>query len=445
LANKAKRTAAAIGVVLCVGGAAAVTVALAERGTNDDPAGPAAVAPAATAVPPWQTSPPLPPERAIDAPIVPARALENGRIAAEVGCLADLSAESLDTFFTQRVGPSLGTDNPHVTALGGDRYLWLFNDTFLDYTGSATTMRSDASSGTEGVYVPNVALVQEGLCFTMLHTGTLAVPRPFQVLPQSTEGRFLWPLGAGLGESDRLYVFWSEMQQDPPPGKDNGISRHPIRTWLGVYDAATFTEIAFEPAPNAGIAPQYGSAVETDGDYSYLFGNSNVLNLTVEGTSFYSGPFSGTKEYLARVPAGRFTSTPEYYTGGDGWSSDPAAAVPISERFYIFNGMQPRLVDGRWMSVVKRDEYWGNDIVIDVAENPWGPWETVYQEEYVARPPEAVDADTIATYHAILLPWRDPNGQYVVMISQNAGLWANAVADPRQYRPRAFSVPLELG
>ena len=33
-----------------------------------------------------------------------------------------------------RVGPVLGWDYQHVYPLGGDRYLWLFQDTFIDLT-----------------------------------------------------------------------------------------------------------------------------------------------------------------------------------------------------------------------------------------------------------------------------------------------------------------------
>ncbi len=434
-----RRTRRIFGTLCCIGGLTGATIALAARGQVDDPNGaqPGEADPTGSTL---QIEVPqsLPPERDIDDPVVNARPIGNGLVGAEVGCIEDNSADAYDKFFRERIGPSLAIDNPHITALGSDRYLWLFNDAFLDYTGKSTTIEVGAG---DAVYLENAALLQDKNCFQMIHRGTLAVPRSFEPGKDIDGGHFMWPLGGGLGRDGNLYLFWSEMQQDPNPGLNNGILRHPVATWLGVYDPTTLARLYFDHAPNDGVEPQYGSVVESDDEYSYLFGNSNMLNLAMEG-GWDEGPFSGTREYVARVPNGLFGREPEYYTGS-GWSPDAEDAAPISERFYTSNTMQPRLLDGRWVSVVKADEFWGDRIVLDVADNPWGPWTTVYDEVYEPLVPRGVNPEShTATYQPILLPWTDTDGGAIVVISQNAGRWAEAVADPRRYRPRVLSIQI---
>ena len=246
--------------------------------------------------------------------------------------------------------------------------------------------------------------------------------------------RFFWPLGGEIGAGGKLYVFWARMQQDPVPGFLNGIRRHPVETWIGVYDPETFERLQFRRAPNSGVQPQYGFAVQSQGRYSYLFGNSNQLNLEYEG-GYDNGPFTATRSYLGRVARGRFLDEPEYYTG-TGWSPHPADARPISARYYTENAMQPRLVDGEWVSVTKKNGFLSNLFVIDVADHPWGPWRTVSQRR--VRPEYG---SVQVTYQPILLPWRDPRGDLIVMVSQNAADWPHATNHPRFYRPMVFSEP----
>src|SRR5215218_5644357 len=87
--------------------------------------------PAPRPVPPAQPeSPPAAPPTAYPTTFTPA-----GHLATDVGCAASTSAPALDAFFRERIGPVLGFDYQHVYPLGGDRYLWLFQDTFIDHTG----------------------------------------------------------------------------------------------------------------------------------------------------------------------------------------------------------------------------------------------------------------------------------------------------------------------
>lgn len=350
---------------------------------------------------------------------------DDGLVRTDAGCVADLAADTLDAAFSEPMGPLIGWDNPHVYELGDDRWLWLAHDSYFDFTGEATDLHHD------GPQIQNLAMLQTGTCFQTLFRGTPSERINFEVgnLEEAPSARFFWPLG-GERHGDSLWVFWSEtVNSDPPPPSGHGISRHPVRVWLAEYDAETLVRRSFEPAPNDGVFPSYGFAVASDSDYSYLFGNSNNLNFYREG-GFYDGPHSATRTYLARVPRGEFDAELMYWDGS-GWSPSPDRAAVISEQFYFENTMQPRNLDGQWLSVVKEDGFYGSDLVIDVADEPWGPWRTVQQFEYVTRD-AAVEKNS---YQPIILPWSSSDDGIVVAISENAMTWSDAVADPALYRP----------
>lgn len=349
----------------------------------------------------------------------------DGLVRTDLGCLTDLDADTLDAAFSEPLGPLIGWDNPHVYELGENRWLWIVHDSYFDYTGDAADLLHD------GPQIQNLAILQTGTCFEALFRGTPSQRVNFELgnLEEGPPDRFFWPLG-GERHGDSLWVFWSEtVNSNPPPPPGHGIVRHPERVWLAEYDAETLVRRSFEPAPNDGVFPSYGFAVASDSDYSYLFGNSNNLNFYREG-GISEAPHSATRTYLARVPRGEFRSYPTYWDGA-GWSRSPDRAAAISERFNNENTMQPRYLNGQWLSVVKEDGFYGSDLIIDVADEPSGPWRTVQQFEYVTR-----DATVWKnSYHPIILPWSGPAHGLVVVISENGMTWSDAIADPRLYRP----------
>ena len=355
--------------------------------------------------------------------------VRGNRVTTRVGCLRDLSAATLHKEFGERIGPLIGWDNAHIYPLGDDRWLWLGQDAYLDYTGHADEL-SDARR-----QLQNFAFVQRGRCFSIVHGGVPDSPTNFEpgvgAVPTKS---FFWPLGGDLHRG-KLRIVWSKTAWDPAlPDPGDGLQRHPLSTWVGVYDPLTLERLSFRRAPNSGVFPQYGFAVVSHRKHTYLFGNSNLLNLAREG-GFWNGPHSATRMYLARVRRGRLHARPHYRTAR-GWSHNPRRAVPISERFWTENTMQPRLIDGRWVAVTKVDGFWGHDIVIDVARHPWGPWRTI--ERFRHRP--RYRAELMNSYQPILLPWKDPSGDLIVVIAENARAWLEAVAQPPLYRPAAFTV-----
>jgi hypothetical protein len=373
---------------------------------------------------------PVPPARPVEPPPGPATAYPTsvtpaGYLATDVGCAAGTSAAALDAFFRERIGPVIGHDYQHVYPLGGDRSLWLFQDTFIDHTGRATRLEQAA-------FAHNTALVQQGDCFTLLHRGTAAAPTSFEPgTGDEVLSRWFWPLGGEL-KGGRLQVFWAEMAKTSDPRPPDGLGWLPVRTWLATYDAATLERASFQPAPAAGVHPIYGYAVASDADHSYLFGNSFDQNLAHQG-GYHACPCSATAVYLARVPRGALDQAPEFRTR-DGWSADPGAAEPIVDRYRAENPMQPRFVADRWVAVTKVDGYWGDDLAVDVAIAPWGPWTTVSRR---SLPPRGGDP-LMNTYHAHLMPWT--NGGLVVGVSQNArDMLRDAWPRPDRYRLQFLS------
>ena len=351
-----------------------------------------------------------------------------GYTSTSVGCAGGTGADALDAFFAARVGPLMGADYQHVVALGGSRYAWFFQDAFVDPSGAAT--RLDQS-----FFAHNLLLIQDGQCFTMLHRGTAAKPTSFEPgNGESPLSKWFWPMGAETS-GGRVKMFWAEMTKDPyVPGPGDGLGWHPTRLWLATYDANTMKRLSFDPAPNSGVSPMYGYAVANDGAFTYLFGNTFEQNLVREG-GFFGGRHSATAMYLARVPLGQLTAAPEYRTA-DGWSANPADARPIVQRYWAENPMQPRYIDGQWMAATKVDGYWGEQLAIDVANHPWGPWTTT---EYRGLAPRGGDP-RMNTYHAHLLPYRSGGGSLIITVSQNARqMTADAFPHPERYRLAVFT------
>jgi hypothetical protein len=112
--------------------------------------------------------------------------------------------------------------------------------------------------------------------------------------------------------------------------------------------------------------------------------------------------------------------------------------MPISSRFWSENPMQPRLVDGRWISVTKEDGFFGDEVLVDVALAPEGPWTTVNRVRVSPRG----GADLASTYHAHLAPWRTAGGGLAVVLSNNAwDMPQHGYSNPTLYRPQWFGVP----
>lgn len=380
---------------------------------------------------PIPVDPPAPPRDAPPAPWADdVVTTGGGHVSTTVGCARDLSAPGLDEFFAQRVGPVIGWDYQHVYPLGGDRYLWLFQDAFVDHSNTAETL--DAAS-----FVHNAALVQDGSCFRLLHGGTPNRPLAFEPgTGTTTRSTWFWPMGGEVHDG-RLHVFWARMVKDRfDPQPPDGLGWHPDATFVGTYDPSTLTRLDFRRAPVGDASPIYGYTVQSQGDWTYLFGNTFEQNLSREG-GWGNGPHSATEMYLARVPRGQVLDQPEFWTSS-GWISDRRAATPILQRGWAEFPFQPRFMYGQWVALTAVNGYWGDRYEFDVADEPWGPWTTVASGPLLPRGADPA----MNTYQAHVLPWRDAAGQVVVSVSNNArDMRRDAWPHPYRYRPSVFGFP----
>jgi hypothetical protein len=235
---------------------------------------------------PAETTAPTPPPQDEDAPSVVARPVPaptpdepppsappppwagttfttpGGHVSTAVGCVPYGSsypgADELDAFFAARIGPVIGWDYQHVYPLGGDRYLWLFQDAFVDHSGGAVTLGQSA-------FAHNVALLQEDGCFRLLHRGSTARPEPFETGTGSrTLSTWFWPMGGEMHDG-LLHVFWVQMVKDGfDPSPPDGLGWHPAETWVATYDPTTLARTDFRRAANPGVSPVYGYAVASE-------------------------------------------------------------------------------------------------------------------------------------------------------------------------------------
>ncbi len=348
-------------------------------------------------------------------------------------CAGGTDTAHLNSFIANELGDLVGFDTPHVIALPDGRDVWTVQDAFISANPGVRSSSLRPPTG----FAHNALVVQDGNCFTTLH-GPITPGDHCAVSDASYVGQemtapcshWFWPLGGDLDQLGRLAVFYVEMANDTGRGAAPGA--RPVSVWVARFDSATFDLISFDHAPASSGDVIYGSAVQSDSSFSYLFGWSyDQFNLP-DPTS----P-SPSKMFVARVPVGRFDLQPTYWNGTD-WVANRAAAAPIStDPAGASNPMQPRLLDGMWISVVKPDDWSGSTVRVDVAPAPEGPW-TTWRTVTV---PTRTDDGRTNTYAAHLMPWRSASGNLVVSISNNA--WQMdplAFDNPTLYQPRLFEI-----
>ncbi len=348
-------------------------------------------------------------------------------------CAAGIDTTSLNQFIANELGDLVGFDTPRVIALPDGRNVWTVQDAFISATPGARSSSLRPPTG----FAHNALVVQDGNCFTTLH-GPITPGGHCAVSDASYVGRDLtascshwfWPTGGGLDQLGRLAVFYVEMANER--GSGAAPSAHPVAVWVARLDAATFDLISFAPAPAAAADVVYGSAIESDSSFSYLFGWSyDQFNLP-DPTS---PPPS--QVFVARVPVGRFDLQPTYWNGS-AWAAERAAAVAVSSSpLGEANPIQPRLIDGMWVSVVKSGDWNGTAVRVDGALSPQGPWTPL---QSVTVPTRTLDGQT-NTYSAALMPWRSATGNLVVALSNNAWQMDPLALDtPTLYQPRLFEL-----
>ena len=392
--------------------------------------------PVTTAPPPTTTTPPpAPPVELSETPLVASRApVPAGAEPVTIDVAAAPSTTQpactggsvwqQDDLLAGTPAGIVGGDYPHAYPLGGQRVLWLMQDVFFAAGGTLS----------DEEFAHNAGFVEDGACpstvsgpvMSLTATGDL---RSFLGGGSEIPGtRWFWPLDGELGIDGNLWIFVAEIANPQGTGARQGAA--PVGTWLARIDPATLSILSFDRAPDAS-AGLFGWSIVTEGDYSYLYGHCyrQFLPDGVQGTD----PSCSPRMFLARVPAGQFDQAPEYFDGV-GWSTSPASAAAVMEGDRVHAASVQR-IGTAYVAMTKRDDWFGDDVVVETAPAPQGPWRTVA----VYPVPPKCSPEECLTYGTFLLPWLDAQGRLIVLVSNNTwDMAAGAYLDPAKYHPSVW-------
>ena len=290
------------------------------------------------------------------APNASAAAVANGQGTVCVGeRLTDLNR----LFDTEPAG-IVGADYQRATELPDGRVFWTFQDGAIRTGPGVITV------------VHNIAAVQEGGCFTFLYGGTRTSPQPY-LFAGATEPfrRWFWPLGSEIGRDGRLHVFTAEVRER---GASYLTVAEPVATRLTIIDPVTFA-VAWEGSPANASADLYGWSVTSDHTWTYLYAQC----YRQFGFDDFFGVAShdldcSTQVTVGRVPVGDLLATPQYWDGAE-WQPDPARAAPIVTGVARHvNADQFVWTGGRFVSVNKAGDWWGDTIYVSTSTSPTGPF-----------------------------------------------------------------------
>jgi hypothetical protein len=292
-----------------------------------------------------------------------------------------------------------GDTTDHID-LGPNRVLWLFGDSWWG------TRHADRSYALGSYATTNSVLLQTGPCVGVPRAG-----RNFVEPPPGVE--FYWPTDGWVDGPDLFVAFLRVVRTGA-----GVFSFRTDGTDLVRLDADTF---AVEHRARLSHAPfDWGTSIERVGDTLYLWGRSADTN--------------DRRFYLARAPVSRPTAL-EYRTA-DGWTSDARQAVPVHG--HQTNASFHLLPDGRWLATWKDSELFGDGIMADVAQEPWGPWTELGR---VADAPPRTSGAGEFTYMATLHPgigWED--GHMLLMWSHNSTDFTRVLDGTVEYRPTFASL-----
>ena len=341
--------------------------------------------------------------------------LSSSPSAVAVTCV-DGAADLTDTF-AQAPDGLAGADYQRAIDLPDGRRLWTFQDAYVHRPD-----RSDA-------LVHNVAVVQDGGCFDLLHGGTPDDPTSWLAADATVPfEHWFWPLAATIPGDGTVRIFLAELEERGPRYLANAT---PLATWVATVDATTLAPVAFGPAPDPGPA-LYGWSVASDTHFTYLYGHCY--------RQFGFG-FLGHDDCTSAVTVARTThdlQRPLQYWDGTRWLRRPEhvgqhraeAGTRRDPSQHQPDPVRPhrRTLDRRY----QRRRLVGIEDLPDTAPGPTGPWTTTAALDATAPDPDE------NTYFASIVTANDGNGHVVVGLSHNR--WDGDRTS--HYRPTFQTVPL---
>jgi len=320
----------------------------------------------------------------------------------------------------------VGADGAYSTALGHDRYLWLFGDTFVGQV--------DGGRRNGARLVANSLALQHGAGPNAddLEFFYRTVPEPTAVFTPDDPGRWFWPLHAvrtGAG----LFVFLLEVERTDP------------RSVFGFrVDGVDLARVVDPDASPAEWQVEVRRIPRTDGHR--IFG-SYVLavggDCYVYGTVEDPAAGAGRQAIVARVACDRLWDFEEwrFFAKGE-WVTDVDRVSPICAGVPSEFSISLQTGINRYVMVHSAAGL-SPEMAVRFADAPEGPWSDPVG---FFRCPEAGRDPRIFCYAAKGHPeMTDSPDELTVSYVANATEFALVEADARLYRPRFLRLKFSGG
>jgi hypothetical protein len=324
----------------------------------------------------------------------------------------------------------IGADGAHSVAMGANRRLWLFSDTWVGSVRNGK--RVDAT------IVNNSVAIQDGrgdaakLRFVVRQNADQKVAALFT----PADGRGWFWLQAGAYARKKLYLFLSQVEKTDSPGV---FGFRQFGQTLGIVanpeDDPTSWRLEQRKLPCTIFSPEreltFGAAVLQDGDYLYVFGTDADVKP------------NGPDRYLivARVPlpAVEDFAAWRFYRGGR-WDAGFRAASRIVGRMASECSVS-YLAGFKQYVLVYTEGGLSARILARTARGPAGPWSA---PTMLYRCPEEGWNKNIFCYGAKAHPSLAANDELVVSYIANSFDFWQVAADARLYFPRFIRAKVRM-
>jgi len=324
----------------------------------------------------------------------------------------------------ERTSGWTGGDGAYSAALGGDRVLWMFGDSFVG--------RVEDGRRVDSRLIHNSAAVQNGRVPSQADMAfiyrTLSDGGPAAFLQPADGAGWLWPYH-GVRTAAGLFLFLLQIEPGDGPA---AFGFRLVTTWLGkVADPDAPPErwtLSQQKIPWGHERRLFGSCVLLAGDYVYIYG-------TVDDAA---GGVMVKQMIVARVPAeklGDFSAW-RFFAGGD-WVAEADRAGRVCGNVASEFSVSYQPAAGRYVLVYTEGGLSAN-IVLRFSHRPEGPWGEPVR---VYRCPEVGWASRVFCYAAKGHPeLAAAPEELIVTYVANATDFALLESDPRLYRPRFLRV-----
>jgi hypothetical protein len=321
----------------------------------------------------------------------------------------------------------IGGDGAYTIALGPERILWLFGDSFVG--------RVQDGRRTGAQLINNAAALQTG--FEPSETSLRFVYRLspdgrslsfFQ--PEDGVGWF-WPYH-GVRTPQGLFLFMLQIEKAEDAA---AFGFRLVSTWLGKVEnpdeAPELWDMDRRKIPWGKAQRLFGSFVLLEGAYCYIYG---TVDTSVEG-------WVHKQMIVARAPADRLDDFGAWrFFSGAGWVADVEQAGPVCDDVAGEFSVSYLPAVGRYVLVYTEGGL-SENIALRFAPQPQGPWGRPLR---IYRCPEADWDPKIFCYAGKGHPEIGATPQeLIVTYVANATDFALLEADARLYRPRFIKLTFE--